>query len=207
MAISAQEVRSLREKTGLGIMDCKQALLEADGDEEKAVDILRSKGMKLAEAKGVRAATEGVIASYVHSNNRLGALVELACETDFVARNEGFARLARDLCMQVVACSPAAVDPEDLPSEVVEREKAIYREQAQGKPDHIVERIVQGKLEAYYKNVCLLHQPFIKDESGKQSVKDVLKAAVAKMGENIVIKRFCRFELGESAPEHDTDGA
>jgi len=207
MAISAQDVKRLREKTGLGIMDCKQALLEADGDEERAVDILRRKGVKLAEAKGTRAATEGVIASYVHSNNRLGALVELACETDFVARNEDFVRLARDLCMQVVACSPVAVNPEDLPAEVVEREKAIYQEQAQGKPDHIVQRIVEGKLEAYYKDVCLLRQPFIKDESNKQSVEDVIKAAVAKLGENIVVRRFCRFELGEATAKHAAEGS
>lgn len=199
MPITAQDVMKLREKTGLGMMDCKRALLEADGDEAKAVEILRRKGLKVAEAKQGRAATEGVIASYIHTNSRLGAMVEVACETDFVARNTEFTRLARDLCMQVVAARPLAVRPEELPADLIEREKSIYREQVEGKPAHIVDRIIQGKLQAFYQQVCLLEQPFIRDESGKETVGDVVKAAIAKLGENIVVRRFCRFELGESA--------
>jgi elongation factor Ts len=205
MAIRAQDVKRLRDKTGLGMMDCKQALVEADGDETKAIEILRMKGMKVAESKRSRAATEGVVAGYVHTNNRVGALVELSCETDFVARNAEFARLAHDLCMQVVALAPASVSPEQLPDELVEREKAIYREQAKGKPDHIIGRIVEGKLEALYRETCLLHQPFIKDESGKQTVGDLLQAAVAKLGENIVVRRFCRFEVGDSAEQETAE--
>jgi len=201
MSISAQEVKSLREKTGLGMMDCKKALEEAGGDQEKAVEILRKQGLKTAEAKGSRAATEGVIASYIHATNRVGAMIELACETDFVARNEEFARLARDLCMQVVASRPQAVRPEELSPELIERERAIFREQARDKPEHVVERIVEGKLQAFYKETCLLQQPFIRDESRKQTVEDVIKEAVAKMGENIVVKRFCRFELGETGDQ------
>jgi len=201
MAISAQDVKKLREKTGLGMMDCKRALEEAGGDEAKAIEILRKRGLKLAEAKRSRAATEGVIAAYIHNNNRVGAMVELSCETDFVARNEEFTRLARDLCMQVVATKPLAVRPEDLPPELIEKEKAIYREQAKGKPEHIIDRIVEGKLQAFYKEVCLLHQPFIKDESRKQTVEDVIKGVIAKVGENIVVRRFCRFELGETTTE------
>ena len=201
MAVSAHDVKRLREKTGLGVMDCKRALQEAGGEEAKAIEILRKQGVKMAESKRSRAATEGVIASYIHVNNRVGAMLELACETDFVARNEEFARLARDLCMQVVGLEPLAVSPEDLPAEVIEREKAVFRQEAEGKPEHLVERIIQGKLEAYYQGVCLLRQPFIRDESGKQSVQDIIKAAVVKLGENIVVRRFCRFELGESADE------
>ena len=201
MAISAQQVKRLREKTGLGMMDCKRALKEAGGDEAKAVEILRKKGLKAAEARRGRVATEGVIAAYVHNNNRVGAMVELACETDFVARNEEFTRLARDLCMQVVARKPLAVSPEELPSELVEKERAIYQEQAQGKPEHIIDRIVEGKLQAFYKEVCLLPQPFIRDESKKQTVEDVIKGVIARVGENIVVRRFCRFELGETAAE------
>jgi elongation factor Ts len=199
MPMSAQDVKRLREKTGLGMMDCKKALEEASGDEAKAIEILRKKGLKMAEAKLSRAATEGVIASYVHTNSRVAAMVEVACETDFVARNAEFVRLAHDLCMQVVAARPLAVSPEELPAELIEREKGIYREQVAGKPAHIVDRIVEGKLQAFYQQVCLLKQPFIRDESGKETVGDVVKAAIAKLGENIVVRRFCRFELGETA--------
>ena len=199
MPISAQDVKRLREKTGLGMMDCKKALEEAGGDEAKAVEILRKKGLKMAEAKLSRVATEGVIASYVHTNSRVAAMVEVACETDFVARNAEFTRLARDLCLQVVAARPLAVRPEDLPADLIEREKDIYRHQVEGKPAHIVDRIVEGKLQAFYQQVCLLHQPFIRDESGKETVGDVVKAAIAKLGENIVVRRFCRFQLGETA--------
>jgi len=208
MAITAQDVKRLRDKTGLGVMDCKQALIEAEGDQAKAIEVLRLKGMKVAQSKRSRAVTEGVVVAYVHSNNRVGALVELACESDFAACNTEFARLARDLCMQVVALAPLAVSPEQLSAELIEREKAIYREQAKGKPDHIIGRIVEGKLAALYRENCLLHQPFIKDESGKQTVGDLIQAVVAKLGENIVVRRFCRFEVGETAdqgaPEADT---
>jgi len=201
MAVSAQEVKRLRDRTGLGMMACKRALEEAGGDEEKAIEILRRQGMKLAEARSGRAASEGVVASYVHTNHRLGAMVELACETDFVARSADFQALARDLCMQVVAARPLAVSPEELPTELVEREKDIYREQAKDKPEHVVERIVEGKLQAFYRDRCLLDQPFIRDESQKQTVGDLIKQAVATFGENVVVRRFCRFELGEAGRE------
>ena len=201
MVIRAQDVKKLHDRTGLGMMDCKRALEEAGGDGEKAIEILRRKGAKVAEAKRGRTATEGVIASYVHTNNRVGAMVELACETDFVARNEEFTTLARDLCMQVVATRPLAVGPEDVPGELLEQERSIYREQAKDKPEHIIGRIVEGKLEAFYKQHCLLRQPFIRDESGKQTVEGLIKESVAKFGENIVLRRFCRFELGEVAAE------
>jgi elongation factor Ts len=199
MPISAHDVKSLREKTGLGMMDCKKALEEAGGDEAKALEFLRKKGLKMAEAKKDRVAAEGVIASYVHTNSRVAAMVEVACETDFVARNGDFARLAHDLCLQVVAARPLAVRPEDLPADLVEQEKSTYRQEVEGKPAHIVDRIVEGKLQAFYQQVCLLQQPFIRDESGKETVGDVVKAAIAKLGENIVVRRFCRFQLGETA--------
>jgi elongation factor Ts len=196
MSITAQQVRELREKTGAGMMDCKRALVEADGDEQQAVKILREKGLATAAKKGSRATSEGIIASYVHKG-RIGVLLELNCETDFVARNEEFAELANNLAMQVAAMTPLVVAPEDLPEDALEAEREVYRSQFADKPEQVRERIVEGKLEAYYAQVCLLKQEYIRDDSRR--VEDVVKEAIAKLGENIQVRRFLRLELGAEA--------
>ncbi len=197
MTITADQVKKLREKTGAGIMDCKSALQEAQGDLDKAIEILREKGIATAERKVGRATNEGLIEAYIHPGSKLGVLVEINCETDFVAKTEDFTRLARDVAMQIAATNPVAVSREDIPREVVERELEIYRVQAknEGKPEHIVERFVQGKLEKFYQENVLLEQSFIKDPN--KTVRDVVTAAIAKLGENITIRRFVRFQLGE----------
>ena len=176
-------------------MDCKRALEEANGDMEKAIEILKKKGMAKAEKKATRVAKEGLIGSYVHMGGKIGVLVEVNCETDFVARTDEFKQLVKDIAMQIAAMRPLYVSPEEIPEEVLEREKAIYREQAAGKPQHVVERIVEGKLKKFYEEVCLLEQPFIRDDSKK--IKDLIKEAIAKLGENIKVSRFVRFEVGE----------
>ena len=196
MSITAQQVRELREKTGAGMMDCKRALVEADGDEQKAVKVLREKGLAKAAKKGSRETGEGLIASYVHKG-RIGVLLELSCETDFVARNEEFAELAANLAMQVAAMSPLVVGPEDLSEEALEAEREVYRGQFADKPEQVRERIVEGKLKSYYEQVCLLNQEYIRDD--KRRVEDVVKDAVAKLGENIQVRRFLRLELGGDA--------
>jgi len=196
MKIDASQVRELRDRTGAGIMDCKTALVESDGDIDAAVECLRRKGVATAEKKSARSTSEGVIASYVHGNSKVATLVELNCESDFVARNEEFVELARDLCMQVAAMSPIAVSPDELPEEVVEKERDVYRAQTQDKPEHIVEKIVEGKLKKFYQEACLLEQPFIKDD--KQTIESLVTAKIAKLGENIRVRRFCRFAIGES---------
>ncbi len=197
MAVTAEMVKELREKTGAGIMDCKQALQEADGDFEKAVDILRKKGMASAQKRAGREAKEGVIEAYIHPGNRLGVLIEVNCETDFVARNEEFRQFVRNMAMQIAASNPLFVSREDVPAEVVEKELEIYRSQAKeaGKPEHIIDKIAQGKLEKYYQEVCLLEQNFIRDPD--RTVEEILNEIRAKIGENIIIKRFVRFQLGE----------
>jgi elongation factor Ts len=176
-------------------MKCKEALSATDGDLEKAIEYLRKKGLDTAAKKAGRETKEGVIASYIHSNNKIGVLVELNCETDFVARNEDFQQLGRDLCMQVAATRPMCVSPEDVPQDVIDRETAIYREQFKDKPERALEGILQGKLKAFYKDNCLLEQPFVKDP--KTTVKDLITAMVAKLGENVAVKRFVRMEIGE----------
>jgi len=196
MKIDASQVRELREKTGAGIMDCKNALMESQGDMGAAVEWLRRKGAATAQKKSSRSTAEGIIASYVHSNNKVATLVELNCETDFVARNEEFAELGKDLCMQVAAMNPIAVSRDDLPEDLVEKEREIYRAQIKDKPDHIVEKIVEGRLKKFYEQACLLEQPFIKDDKSK--VEDLLTAKIAKLGENIRVRRFCRLAVGES---------
>jgi elongation factor Ts len=195
MAISADQVRELRDRTGLGMMTCKEALQETDGDMDKAVEFLRKKGLAAAEKKSGRETEEGIIASYIHSNNKIGVLLELRCETDFVARNEEFQQLGRDLCMQVAASKPLCVSPEDVPEEVIEKERDIYREQFKDKPPQAIDKIIEGKLQSFYKDNCLLEQPFVKEP--KTSVGEVIKAQVAKLGENISVARFVRMELGE----------
>lgn len=197
MEITSSMVKELREKTGAGIMDCKKALQETEGDFEKGVEYLRKKGIAAAAKRAGRKTKEGLIASYIHPGGRLGVLVEINCETDFVARTEVFQNFVKEIAMQVAATNPLAVDRETLSEESIEKEKEIYREQAlsQGKPEKIVDRIVEGKLGKYYQEVCLLEQPYIKDTD--KSVKELLTETTAQLGENIGIGRFVRFRLGE----------
>ncbi len=195
--VSANMVKELREKTGAGMMDCKKALAEAGGDFAKAEEVLRKKGLSAAAKKSSRAATEGAVASYIHMGGKIGVLVEVNCETDFVARTEGFQVLVKDVAMQIAAVAPQWVRREDVPPEIVAKELEIAKAQMrdQKKPEAILEKIAQGKLEKFYEQTCLLEQPFVKDD--KKKVKDVVTEAVAKIGENIQIRRFARFVLGE----------
>jgi elongation factor Ts len=192
-------VKELREKTGAGLLDCQKALGEAQGDVEKALRVLREKGLAKAAKKGSRVATDGAVASYIHPGAKIGVLVEVNCETDFVARTDEFQQLVRDIAMQVAAASPRWVLREDVPESELESERAIYRVQAEqsGKPAQVIERIVAGQIERFYKDVCLLEQPFIKQ--GDRTVKDLLQEAIARLGENITVRRFARFQLGELA--------
>lgn len=196
MAISAADVKALRERTGAGMMDCKHALVEAGGDSDKAVTILREKGVAAASKKGNREAKEGVIHTYIHPGSRIATMVELNCETDFVARNDMFQSLARDIAMQVAATKPQAVGREQMSQGLVDEESEIYRNQAknEGKPDNIIDRIIQGRIEKFYQENCLLEQPFIRDTD--KTVKDLITDAVGTLGENIQIRRFIRYELG-----------
>lgn len=194
--ITTQMVKELREATGAGILDCKQALQENDGEFEQAVEYLREKGMAAAARRAHREAKEGLIGSYIHAGARVGALVEVNCETDFVARTAEFQELAHDLAMQVVAAKPSYLIPEEVPADVVEKEKAIYRAQMEdsGKPDHVVDRIVEGKLQKFYEETCLFYQPFIKDSA--MTVGALIQEKNALLGENIVVRRFVRYEIG-----------
>ena len=196
MAITAKEVKALRDKTGLGMMDCKAALEETQGDIDKAIEILRKKGYQTAEKRSGRETKEGLIGSYVHLNNKIGVLVEVNCETDFVARSDDFRRLVQDLCLQVAATNPVALSSDDVPQAVKEKEREIYRAQMAGKPAAVIEKAVEGKLRKFYQERCLLHQPFVKDPEQKRTVQDVVTETIAKTGENIVVKRFVRLELG-----------
>ena len=197
MKITAAMVKELREETGAGVLDCKNALQETDGDFDRAVEYLRQKGLAAAAKRADRAANEGTIGSYVHAGSRVAALVEVNCETDFVAMTDDFLALAHDLAMQVVATKPSYLLPEDIPAEVIEAEKSKCRAQTadSGKPEHVVDKIVESKLQKYYQEVCLMQQPFIKDEG--LTVQDVVTQVAAKLGENILVRRFVRFELGE----------
>lgn len=197
MAVSADAVKQLREQTGAGIMDCKAALSESGGDLTKAIEWLRKKGAASAQKKIGRATNEGVIEAYIHPGSRLGVLVEVNCETDFVAKTDAFKSLARDLAMQVAAANPRVVRREDLPQEVVDKEMEIYRTQAgsENKPANVQERIAQGKLEKFFQEVVLLEQSFIKDPT--RTVNQVVAEAIAKVGENVSVRRFVRFHLGE----------
>ncbi len=205
--ITAKMVQELREKSGAGMMDCKKALTEAGGDMAKADEILRKKGLAAAAKKSARAATEGAVASYIHMGGKIGVLVEVNCETDFVARTEGFQLLVKDLAMQIAASAPLYVRREEVPAAIVEKEKEIARAQAreQKKPDAIIEKIATGKVEKYFGEVCLLEQPFVKDD--KKKIQDVLTEAVAKIGENIQVRRFARFVLGEGLEKKQEDYA
>ena len=193
-AISAQLVKTLREKTGAGLLDCQKALTEATGDLEQAETILRKKGVASAAKKAGRSANEGLIESYIHLGGKVGVLIEVNCETDFVAKTDDFKTLCRDLCLQIAAASPAVVSRESVPEADLEREREIATSQAAGKPPPAVQKIVEGKIEKYYSTICLLDQPFVKNPD--QTIKDLLTAAVAKLGENIVVKRFIRYQIG-----------
>ncbi|MEE2657366.1 MAG: translation elongation factor Ts [Candidatus Latescibacterota bacterium] len=195
--ITAAVVRELRERTGIGMMDCKRALQESDGDMEKAVEFLRKQGMAAVEKRSGRDAKEGVITSYIHPGSRLGVLVEVNCETDFVARTDDFQEFARNVAMHIAAEQPVAVDRDSIDAAVVEKEKEIYLEQAknEGKPDHIAEKIVQGRLDKYYQEVCLLEQSFVKDPD--KTIEDLITELTAKIGEKIGVGRFSCFKLGE----------
>jgi elongation factor Ts len=195
--ISASAVKELREKTGAGMMDCKKALTEAGGDFGKAEEVLRKKGLASAAKKAGRIASEGAVGSYVHMGGKIGVLVEVNCETDFVARNEAFQNLVKDVAMQIAASAPQWVRREEVPAEVAAKELEIAKAQAreQKKPEAIVEKIAQGKVDKFYKEVCLLEQPFVKDD--KKSVQEMITEQVAKIGENIQVRRFARFVLGE----------
>ncbi len=198
MSVSADIVKTLRERTGAGMMDCKKALVETGGDIEKAVDWLRKKGAASAEKKVGRTTNEGLIEAYIHPGSRLGVLIEVNCETDFVAKTPEFRALVKDLAMQVAATNPRAVTREEIPAGIVEKELEIYRTQARNekKPESVVERIAQGKLEKFYQDFVLLEQNFIKDQN--RTVKQVVTDVIAKLGENITVKRFVRFQLGAS---------
>ena len=195
MKITTEMVKELREETGAGVLDCKNILQETDGDFDKAVEYLRQKGLAEAAKRADRVANEGTIGSYVHAGSRVAALVEVNCETDFVARTDDFLTLAHDLAMQVVAAKPKHLLPEDVPAEVIEAEKERAQMEGSGKPEHVVDKIIQGKLRKYYQEVCLMQQPFIKDDD--LTVQEVVTQMAAKLGENILVRRFVRFELGE----------
>ncbi len=197
MGISSEQVKELREKTGVGIMACKSALQETGGDITAAIEILRKKGIAKAQKREGRSASEGQIQAYVHVGGKIGVLVEVNCETDFSAKTDDFTFFTKDLAMQIAATNPMAISSDDLPLEVIEREKEIYRAQAleSGKPEKVVDRIVEGKLKKFYTDVCLMNQPYVRDPN--LTIQDLLNQLKAKTGENIVIKRFARFQLGQ----------
>jgi elongation factor Ts len=200
MASSAGMVKELRERTGAGVMDCKAALDASRGDLQGAVEYLRKKGLADAAKKAQREARDGVIASYIHPGSKIGVLVEVNCETDFVARTADFQQLVKDLTMQVAAANPVYVSRDDVPAAVLETEREIYRQQMadQKKPPHVIDKIIEGKLEKFYTEACLLDQPFIRDSSGKTKVKDLVDQATAKLQERVIVKRFARFQVGEA---------
>ena len=203
--ISAQDVKDLRERTGAGMMDCKKALTEADGDMEKAIDLLREKGLAAAVKKAGRIAAEGIVEAYIHGGGRIGVLVEVNCETDFVAKTDEFKAFCRDIAMQIAAASPEYVRREEVPEHVLERERHIARQQAinDGKPEKILDKIVEGRIEKFYKEVCLMEQVYIKDND--LTVDKYLTSKIAKIGENISIRRFARFVVGEGIEKKESN--
>ncbi len=203
MAISVEQIKQLRAATGAGILDCRKALEEAGGDFDKAVEILRKKGLAKAAKKAGREASEGVIETYVHGGGRIGVMLELNCETDFVARSEVFRNLAHELALQIAAMSPRYVRDEDIPQAVLDQEAEIARERAKGKPEHVVQRIVDGMLEKFKNEVVLMRQPYIRDDS--KTIQDLINEHIASIGENIVVRRFVRWELGETAKAAEKD--
>lgn len=207
MAISASDVKTLREATGAGMMDCKKALTEADGNIEKATEILREKGLAAAAKKSGRIAAEGVVASYIHMGGRIGVLVEINCETDFVAKTNQFQSFVRDIAMQIAAANPQYLSSEEVPKDIIEKEKEILRVQAlnEGKPEKIVQNMVEGRIRKYFKEVCLLDQPFVKDSD--KTIADYVKEQIAALGENISIRRFTRYEMGEGLQKREDNFA
>ena len=202
MAIDAKIVKQLRDKTGAGMMDCKNALTESNGDLDSAVDHLRKSGAAKAEKKGDRETKEGLVYSYIHAGGRLGVMIEVNCETDFVAKTDGFIELAHNLAMQIAATNPISMDKDSVPADVVAREKEIYTDQAKssGKPDNIIEKMVEGRLSKFYQENCLMEQAYIKDSDKK--VVDLMTETIATLGENITISQFTRFAVGESNPQN-----
>src|SRR6185503_19117096 len=205
MEISAQSVKELREKTGVGMMDCKKALTEANGDMEQAIVLLRKKGLASAQKKSGRVAAEGMIGHYIHMGGKIGVLVEVNCETDFAGRSDDFQTLVKDLAMHIAAASPKYVRREDVPADELQKEKDIYKDQARasGKPEHIIDKIADGKLDSYYQMVCLYDQPFVKEPS--QSVEQLINGLIGRIGENIRVRRFVRFKTGEGLEKRSTD--
>ncbi|MCK4911086.1 MAG: translation elongation factor Ts [Thermodesulfovibrionales bacterium] len=195
-AITAQAVKELRESTGVGMMECKKALTEAEGDIEKAIQIMRERGIATAQKKSGRETGQGIIATYVHMD-KLGVMVEVNCETDFVAKNADFQTLCKDIAMHIAAANPSYVSSEDVPADVIEKEKEIFKAQVEGKPENIIDKIVEGKVKKYFSEICLLDQIFVKDDDGKQTIKALVEASITKIGENIRIRRFARMQLGE----------
>jgi elongation factor Ts len=204
--MSLELVRELREKTGAGLLDCQKALGEAQGDSEKALRLLRERGLAKAAKKSTRAATDGLVGSYIHPGGRVGVLIEVNCETDFVAKTPEFQQLVKDLAMQVAASEPRYVSRDEVPGAVLESEREIYREQARrsGKPEKVFDRIVEGQVERFYKDVCLLEQPFIKQSD--RTVEEIVKEAIVRFGVNVAVRRFARFALGETAAKENAAG-
>ena len=197
MEINALMVKDLREKTGAGMMDCKKALVESKGNIDDAVDYLRKKGLSKASKKAGRAVKEGLVGSYIHQGGKIGVLLEINCETDFVAKTEDFQNLLKDVSMQIAATDPSYVKRDDIPEDVLSKEKELYRAQVMesGKPEHIADKIVEGKMEKYFGEICLLEQTFVKDPN--VSIQDLVNSCIARLGENLVIRRFARFEIGK----------
>lgn len=207
MEVSASAVKELREKTGAGVLDCRKALAEAGGDMEKAVIHLREKGLAAAQKKTSRVASEGVVTSYIHGGGKVGVLLEVNCETDFVSKTEGFLALVKDIAMHIAASSPQYVNRNDVPAHVLESEKEIYKAQAKesGKPEHVINKMVEGKIEKFYKEACLAEQPFVKNPD--ISIEKLVIEAIAKLGENISIRRFTRYKVGEGLEKKTGDFA
>ena len=205
MEINAKQVKELREKTGVGMMDCKNALVEAKADMEQAIVILRKKGLASAQKKAARVAAEGMVGHYIHAGGKLGVLVEVNCETDFAARSEDFQRLVKDIAMHIAAQSPLYVRRDEVPADEIAKEKEIYKDQARasGKPEHIIDKIADGKLESYYQMACLYDQAFVKEPS--QTVEQLINNVIGKIGENIRVRRFTRFKTGEGLEKRSTD--
>lgn len=197
--ISADAVKDLREKTGAGMMECKKALVESSGDFEKAIDLLRQRGLATAAKKAGRTASEGMIGSYIHMD-KIGVMIEVNCETDFVARTDDFREMVKDIAMHIAAATPGYLSREDVPQDVIDREKEIYKAQVTNKPPQVVDKIVEGKLEKFFSDTCLLDQIFVKDPDQKKKIKDLITEKVSKVGENIVVRRFMRYQLGETQP-------
>jgi len=197
MAVDMELVKKLRAETGVGILECRKAVTESDNNYQKAEEILRKRGFEKAKAKSSRATTQGVVGAYIHTNAKIGVLVEVGCETDFVAKNEDFQVMVKDIAMQIAAMSPQYVDADEIPEEVLEKEKEIYREQMkkQGKPENVVKKIIEGKIKKFQADVCLLDQKFFKDDT--KTIRDLITEHIHKIGENIIVKRFVRYQVGD----------